>query len=119
VRIASSNDAQKAARRLHDMGAAAVVITGGHAPEASEVVDLLFDGHSFHELRAPRVPSAHTHGTGCTYASALAAGLALQRTLADAAAAAQQYVGGAIRHAPGIGRGRGPLEHFWAGIMKG
>ena len=121
-RIQSMDDAREAARRIHGMGAAAVIITGGHgftshpAPRTShlgEVVDLLFDGHAFHELRVPRVESRHTHGTGCTFASAVAAGLALGRELPDAAARAQQYVAGAIAHAPGIGHGRGPLDHFW------
>jgi hydroxymethylpyrimidine/phosphomethylpyrimidine kinase len=136
-RIASMDDAYETARRLQDMGAAAVIITGGHAfgtshdaPRAShlaeatrtshlsEVVDLVFDGKEFFELRVPRVDSRHTHGTGCTYASAVAAGLALGLALPDAAARAQQYVAGAIAHAPGIGRGRGPLDHFWGGILK-
>jgi hydroxymethylpyrimidine/phosphomethylpyrimidine kinase len=121
-RIASLGDAREAARRIHDMGAAAVIITGGHAvqlanPESHipnpEVVDLLFDGREFYEMRVARVESAHTHGTGCTFASALAAGLALGRELADAAARAQQYVAGAIAHAPAIGHGRAPLDHFW------
>jgi hydroxymethylpyrimidine/phosphomethylpyrimidine kinase len=123
-RVQSMDDAREAARRIHDMGAAAVIITGGHAfstphdaPRAThlgdEVVDLLFDGHAFHELRVPRVESRQTHGTGCTFASALAAGLALGRELPDAAARAQQYVAGAIAHAPGIGHRRGPLDHFW------
>jgi len=120
-RIQSMDDAREAARRIHEMGAAAVIITGGHAMSASPqppapgpfVIDLLFDGHAFHELRVPRVESRHTHGTGCTFASAVAAGLALGRELPDAAARAQQYVAGAIAHAPGIGHGRGPLDHFW------
>jgi len=59
------------------------------------------------------VEGTQTHGTGCTFASAVAAGLALGRELPDAAARAQQYVAGAIAHAPGIGHGRGPLDHFW------
>ena len=127
-RIQSMDDAREAARRIHDLGAAAVIITGGHgftshpAPRSShlgEVVDLLFDGRAFHELRVPRVESRHSHGTGCTFASAVAAGLALGRELPDAAARAQQYVAGAIAHAPGIGHGRGPLDHFWGGILKG
>jgi hydroxymethylpyrimidine/phosphomethylpyrimidine kinase len=120
-RIHSMDDAYEAARRIRDMGAAAVIITGGHADEqgsglraqGSEVVDLLFDGDTFSELRVPRVESRHTHGTGCSYASAVAAGLALGFALPDAAARAQQYVAGAIAHAPGIGHGRGPLDHFW------
>jgi hydroxymethylpyrimidine/phosphomethylpyrimidine kinase len=120
-RIHSMDDAYEAARRIQDMGAAAVIITGGHANEqgsglraqGSEVVDLLLDGDTFVELRVPRVESRHTHGTGCSYASAVAAGLALGFALPDAAARAQQYVAGAIAHAPGIGHGRGPIDHFW------
>ncbi len=113
VRIGSMDDAREAARRIHEMGPAAVIITGGHGTGNAEVVDLLFDGHAFHELRAPRVESRNTHGTGCTYASAVTAGLALGLDLPDAAMRAQAYVAGAIRHAPGLGHGRGPLEHFW------
>jgi hydroxymethylpyrimidine/phosphomethylpyrimidine kinase len=120
-RIQSMDDAREAAKRIHDMGAAAVIITGGHgwdeatglAAAGLKVVDLLFDGQVFREFLAPRVDSRHTHGTGCTFASAVAAGLALGRELPDAAARAQQYVAGAIAHAPGIGHGRGPLNHFW------
>jgi hydroxymethylpyrimidine/phosphomethylpyrimidine kinase len=129
-RIASGDDAREAARRIHGMGAAAVVITGGHAqwdPDEGvglraadsrpQIVDLLFDGREFHECRVPRVDSRHTHGTGCTFASAVAAGLALGRELPDAVARAQQYVAGAIAHAPGLGHGSGPLDHFWGGIL--
>jgi hydroxymethylpyrimidine/phosphomethylpyrimidine kinase len=120
-RIHSPDAAREAAKRIHDMGAAAVIITGGHgwdeatglAAAGLRIVDLLFDGHAFHEFLAPRVDSRHTHGTGCTYAAAVAAGLALGRDLPDAAAQAQQYVAGAILHAPGIGHGRGPIDHFW------
>ena len=124
-RIGSLDDAREAARRIRDMGASAVIITGGHAWESAkgsgpraegsplEVVDLLFDGDTFHEFRTPRVGTRHTHGTGCTFASAVAASLALGRTLPDAAGRAQRYVAGAIAHAPRIGHGRGPLNHFW------
>ena len=127
-RISSAEDARDAARAIRDMGVAAVIITGGHAPgwgfrppgsasagerAEDDVVDLLFDGHEFHEFRASRIDSLHTHGTGCTFASAVAAGLALGHNLADAAQRAQQYVAGAIAHAPGLGHGRGPLDHFW------
>jgi len=119
VRIATPADARTAARRIQDMGAAAVIITGGHEPAAarasaaSTVVDLLLDGDTFLELAVPRVVSAHTHGTGCTFASAVAARLALGDALEAAAARAQRYVAGAIAHAPGLGHGRGPLDHFW------
>ena len=121
-RIQSPDEAREAARRIHGMGAAAVIITGGHAAGIAQglglraqgsIVDLLFDGQTFHEFRVPRVESRHTHGTGCTFASAVAAGLALGHDLPAAAVRAQQYVAGAIAHAPGIGHGRGPLNHFW------
>jgi hydroxymethylpyrimidine/phosphomethylpyrimidine kinase len=120
-RIGSMDDAREAARRIHDMGPTAVIITGGHgwdeatglAAAGVKIVDLLFDGHVFQEFLVPRVDSRHTHGTGCTYSSALAAGLALGLELPEAAARAQQYVAGAIQHAPGLGHGRGPIDHFW------
>jgi hydroxymethylpyrimidine/phosphomethylpyrimidine kinase len=111
-RIGSPDEAREAARRIRDMGPSAVIITGGHRP-GTEVVDLLFDGDAFHEFRTLRVDSHRTHGTGCTFASAVAASLALGRELPDAAGRAQQYVSGAIAHAPEIGHGRGPLDHFW------
>jgi hydroxymethylpyrimidine/phosphomethylpyrimidine kinase len=117
-RIASTDDAREAARRIHGMGPSAVIVKGGHAP-GDEIVDLLFDGERFSELRTARVPTRHTHGTGCTFASAIAANLALGRSLADATAGAQAYVVGAIRHGLSIGKGHGPLNHFWQAILKG
>ena len=114
VRIASMADAQEAARRIVAGGAKAVIITGGHANTSSEsVVDLLLEADTFHELSTERIASTNTHGTGCTYSAAVAAYLARGCTLAEAAGRAQQYVAGAIAHAPQIGRGRGPLNHFW------
>jgi hydroxymethylpyrimidine/phosphomethylpyrimidine kinase len=117
-RIDSADSVRDAARRLHDLGAAAVIVTGGHIRwdgerSAGDVVDVLFDGHAFHESRVARVRGFETHGTGCTFASAVAASLARGLALPDAAARAQQYVAGAIAHAPGIGHGRRPLQHFW------
>lgn len=119
-RICSLADARHAARRIQDMGARAVIITGGHAPlgsrqssAGSPVVDLLLDDGEWHEFAVERVDSPPLHGTGCTYASAVAAGLALGAALTDAARDAQQYVAGAIRHAKRVGRGRLPLNHFW------
>src|SRR5262245_36507158 len=108
TRIVTMADARDAARRIHDLGARAVIITGGHRAEGrghgaagvGQVVDLIFDGHTFHESRVAHVEGTHTHGTGCTYSSAVAASLAIGRELADAAVRAQQYVAGAIAHAP-------------------
>ena len=117
TRIVSDGDLKDAARRIHDLGAAAVIITGGHRP-TGDVTDLLFDGHSFSEFRTPRVDTQHTHGTGCTFAAAIAAELALGRSLADAADRAQKYVAGGIQHSLAIGRGHALLDHFWGGILK-
>ena len=111
-RISSADTAREAAQRIHAMGAAAVIVKGGHAA-GDEIVDLLFDGEQFIEFRTPRVKSSNTHGTGCTFASAIAAHLALGRSLPEATARAQAYVAGAIRHGLAIGKGHGPLDHFW------
>ena len=108
--IASVGDAADAARRIYDMGPGAVILTGGHLP-GSDIVDILFDGREVIELRGPRVETAHSHGTGCTFAAAVAAGLALGRALPAAARAAKRYVEQGLRRAPGIGRGNGPLAH--------
>jgi hydroxymethylpyrimidine/phosphomethylpyrimidine kinase len=111
-RIRSMDDAREAARRIHRLGPSAVVIKGGHAT-GDDVIDLLFDGHAFHEFRTARIVTRNTHGTGCTFASAIAARLALGAPLVDAVSGAQAYVAGAIRHALAIGHGHGPLAHFW------
>jgi hydroxymethylpyrimidine/phosphomethylpyrimidine kinase len=74
----------------------------------------LFDGSTFVEVRTPRIGAGdRTHGTGCTFASALAAGLALGESLAAAAGGAQQYVAGAIAHGVDVGHGARVLDHFW------
>jgi hydroxymethylpyrimidine/phosphomethylpyrimidine kinase len=105
-------DAREAARRLAGTGARAVVVKGGHF-EGATLINLLYDGTDFLEFATPRLESGHTHGTGCTFASAVAAHLALGRSVADAVDRATQYVAGAIAHAPRIGHGHGPVGHFW------
>jgi hydroxymethylpyrimidine/phosphomethylpyrimidine kinase len=110
--IESLDEAREAARRLQRMGPAAVVLKGGHLP-GDEVIDLLFDGHTMHEFRGPRIVTSTTHGTGCTFASAIAANLALGSTLPEAVRQAKAYVAGALRHGLPIGKGHGPLNHFW------
>jgi hydroxymethylpyrimidine kinase/phosphomethylpyrimidine kinase len=113
-RIASDADRRKAAARLHEMGAAAVIITGGHAPGEQTVTDLVFDGASFTEVRTARVETPQgVHGTGCAYSSALAACLALGQPLTESAACAQRYVARAIAHGCGVGLGASILDHFW------
>lgn len=105
-------DAREAARKIHDIGRSAVIVKGGHG-DGEEIIDLLFDGERFVELRTPRIHTRNTHGTGCTFASAIAAHLALGQSLSDATLRAQSYVAGAIRHGLAVGKGHGPLDHFW------
>ena len=116
-RIESIDEARAAAYLIHEMGSSAVVITGGHA-KGEQIVDLLFDGERFTELHTARIDTPHTHGTGCTFASAIAAYLARGDSLVESVVRAQEYVGGAIRHALPLGHGRGPVDHFWKyGVM--
>jgi hydroxymethylpyrimidine/phosphomethylpyrimidine kinase len=110
--VETLDDARAAAERIAALGARTVVVKGGHLT-TEHAVDLVFDGQQFHELSAPRLATTSTHGTGCTFAAAIAANLALGRPVVDAVRAAKAYVTGAIRHAPDIGHGHGPLEHFW------
>jgi hydroxymethylpyrimidine/phosphomethylpyrimidine kinase len=112
VAIASDADRRDAAKRIFALGPSYVVITGGHAA-GERIVDVVYDGEVFTEYAAARVSGRHTHGTGCSFSAALTAHLALGRSLHEAMPMAQEYVAGAIRHAPGLGRGAGPLNHFW------
>ena len=113
MRIASPADAGEAARRIHDLGPGAVVVTGGHLEEdAAEVVDVVFDGRDLTELRVARVPGPTVHGTGCTFAAAVAAGLALGLTHLETAEAAQRFVAGAMRHAVAAGPAGRALDPF-------
>ena len=112
IGIVTADDRREAARRIHALGPTAVIIKGGH-DHTADITDLLFDGTTFTEFQAERVPGVHTHGTGCTFAAALTAHLALGRTLVEAIPLVQQYIAGAIRHAPHLGRGHGPMHHQW------
>ena len=93
------------------LGAGAVLLKGGHG-EGGEVVDLLATPAGVEAFAAPRLPGRHTHGTGCTLASAVAAGLAQGLALRDAVVRARRYVRAAIAAAPGLGAGHGPLAHW-------
>jgi hydroxymethylpyrimidine/phosphomethylpyrimidine kinase len=113
--IASLDDAREAARRIHRLGPRAVVVKGGHLPGV-EAIDVLFDGKAFHEFRTARIDTSSTHGTGCTFASAIAAQLALGQPVVEAVRLAKDYVTGAIRFGLALGEGHGPLDHFWRGL---
>jgi len=107
-------DAEALARRLHALGPANVVVTGGHR---DQVVDVLFGGERIHEIPGPRHPDGAAHGSGCTHSSVLAAHLALGNTPLEAATAARAIAGAAVRDGlRGLGRGAGPVDVL--GMMR-
>lgn len=108
----STEAMEEAARRLHGMGPAWVVIKGGHRA-GPEAIDVVYDGQEFHYLRAPRLESSRTHGTGCTYSAAITAALAKRRPVLEALQLAKAFVTRAIETAPPIGGGHGPTNHLW------
>ncbi len=105
---------REAARAVHALGAGNVVVKGGHL--AGDVVtDLLFDGERFHDFSGRRVPTKNTHGTGCTFASAIACHLARGEPVPTAVRLAKVYLTGALEHAYDTGRGHGSVNHNWQG----
>ena len=108
--VRTVSDMRRAAEALAAKGAAAVLLKGGHL-EGDRVVDLLLHDGRLERFEDTRIASRHTHGTGCTLASAIAAGLAQGMSLVDAVRRARAYVRDAIATAPGFGRGHGPLNH--------
>ena len=105
------DEAEALAAAVKALGAENVLLKGGHR-EGAEVMDLLLDAAGgFERYRSPRIDTTSTHGTGCTLASAIAAGIAQDLPLADAVGRARDYVMTAIRTAPGFGAGHGPLNH--------
>ena len=110
IKILTLDDMRRAACRLRELGARAVLIKGGHM--RGDATDLLFDGASWREFPAPRVATPHTHGTGCTYSAAITAGLAQGLALGDAVACAKSFVHRAIATNPGLGHGSGPVNHL-------
>lgn len=105
--VTTSDQMAPAAEALHDMGVRNVVITGGHLDPPVDCV--LREGRDPVFLAGPRVPGTSTHGTGCAFSTSLACHLALGKNLIDAARAAKSYVETALRNAPGIGKGTGPV----------
>ncbi len=112
LEIKSLADARRAAKIIHDFGCRHVVIKGGHLL-AERATDLLYDGRFFNIYKGDFIDTPHTHGTGCTFASALAARLARGQSVPDAVQGAKTYVTEAIRHSLAIGHGKGPTDHFY------
>lgn len=115
MRIRSVDDMHKAASRILAQGPSVVLVKGGHL-DGPESIDVVATKDTVFEVRGERLGGTSTHGTGCTLASAIAANLALG--LGDRAAIenARTYLEGAMRHAPKIGHGHGPLNHFWRAV---
>jgi len=111
--VADEAAMREVAEALVARGAGAALVKGGHL-QGNEVVDVLFDGREFRSWRRPKLETRNTHGTGCTLSAAVAAGLALGRSLVEAVEDALDYVHRAIVAAPGLGAGHGPLNHFVA-----
>ncbi|HET9263455.1 MAG TPA: bifunctional hydroxymethylpyrimidine kinase/phosphomethylpyrimidine kinase [Vicinamibacterales bacterium] len=112
LRITDIEGMRRAGKAILGLGPRLVIVKGGHL-EGPESVDVVTGIHEEFEVRGPRIPGRNTHGTGCTLSSAIAANLARGLTDRAAITRARQYLEGAIRHAPGLGRGHGPLQHFW------
>jgi len=111
--IRTLDDMRAAARRIRALGPRVVVVKGGHLPTGDLVVDVVCTPDGEFDLTGPRIDTRHTHGTGCTFSAAIAAFLALGQPVDEALRSARAYLEGAIRHAPGLGSGQGPLNHFW------
>lgn len=119
--IHDEGDMREAARTILGMGVASVVIKGGHAihqpyfqGEGCVVVDLFYDGKEMLKIEGPRIDTPHTHGTGCTLSSAIAAGLAKGFTRLEAIQNAREYLTGALRNAFSVGKGKSPPHHFYS-----
>jgi hydroxymethylpyrimidine/phosphomethylpyrimidine kinase len=114
LEITNVGDMQRAAQAIHEMGARYVVVKGGHLSATSAAIDVLYDGEAFEQFEAARVDTANTHGTGCTFASAIAAELAQGRSMPEAVRVAKAYLTAALRAGAmlEVGHGHGPLDHF-------
>jgi hydroxymethylpyrimidine/phosphomethylpyrimidine kinase len=110
VALRTAADIEEAARRIIAMGTPTVVIKGGH--RAGPAVDLYYDGKKFRPLHAPRIRTKNTHGTGCTFSSAIAAYLARGEMIERAVVLAKRYITKAIAEAFPVGSGHGPVHHF-------
>lgn len=108
--VDSLDDMREAARAIHTLGPRTVVVKGGHLSREQDAVDVFFDGDEFVELRRPRFDTPHTHGTGCIFASAIAAGLAQGLGTLGAIEQAKDLITAAVRHALALGRGHGPAH---------
>lgn len=112
MKIKSEKDMKTAAEKIIRLGCKSVIIKGGHL--ADSAVDVLYDGIEFKIFRTERIDNPNTHGTGCTFSSAIAANLALGFSMAESVENAKKYVTGAIANGMDLGKSAGPLNHFYS-----
>lgn len=112
IEIKTLADARRAAKVIHTFGCKHVLIKGGHLP-AERATDLLYDGRFFNVYKGEVIDTPHTHGTGCTFASAIAAHLARGKSVHEAVQTAKTYLTETLRHSLAIGHGTGPTNHFY------
>ncbi|MDX4036728.1 bifunctional hydroxymethylpyrimidine kinase/phosphomethylpyrimidine kinase [Aliarcobacter skirrowii] len=110
MKIESKDDIKKACKIIFDKACKNVLIKGG---DSFDALDILFDGNSFFEFASPKIKTTNTHGTGCTFSSAIAANLALGNSLKDSIQISKEYIYEAIKNAPNLGKGNGPTNHFY------
>lgn len=111
--VTTVDDMKGAARKIKALGPKYVLIKGGHLDSSADSVDVLYDGSDFTEFRAPRINTKNTHGGGCTYSAAVCAYLAKGESLYEAVKEAKKYVTEAISRSFDLGKGHGPLNHYW------
>jgi hydroxymethylpyrimidine/phosphomethylpyrimidine kinase len=110
--IRSLADMEEAARAIAALGARYVVVKGGH--REGDAIDVIYDGATFERLRSPRIETRNTHGTGCTFAAAIAARLAAGTSALEAIAEAKDYLYQALINSYTVGAGHSPVHHFYA-----
>lgn len=110
-RILNPADMEKAAEKIHGMGANNVIVKGGHL--TGEAIDVFYDGKSFSHIKGMRINTKNTHGTGCTFSSAITAYAARGLPALQAARLAKEYINGAIANSIELGHGVGPTNHFY------
>jgi hydroxymethylpyrimidine/phosphomethylpyrimidine kinase len=117
ITIHTIQDMERAAEKIGEMGSKYVIVKGGH--RAEDATDILYDGKEIFYFPAERINTNNTHGTGCTYSAALAACIAQGMSMTDAVGRVKQYITGGIINSLSIGKGSGPVDHFWMFEDKG
>ena len=110
LKIRTTQDMEKAAKKIYQMGAHTVLLKGGHL--RGQAVDIFFDGKEFFHFSSPRINTVHTHGTGCTFATAIAVELTRTPNMKDAIQKAKDFITAAITHSIPLGKGRGPVNPY-------